>query len=149
MVVLTEPTARSAGGAVARLARVVEHALVEADLSLPQYRLLLLLAEGSVAASALADHLAVTRPSVTTLVDGLVQRGLVERHPDGDDRRRVGHALTTDGRAALHRAEDAVERRLSAIAGHLGEPAATEAVASLGTWHHALDAHRRERMTRG
>ncbi len=83
------------------LARQVELALVEVDLSLPQYRILILLDEGKVAASALADRLAVSRPSVTAVVDGLVTRGLVERHHDPADRRRVGHDLTAEGRRLL------------------------------------------------
>lgn len=132
--------------AVARLARVVESALGEVDLTLPQYRLLALLADGSSAAAALADRLAVSRPSVTAVVDGLVQRGLVERRPDDTDRRRVGHLLTGDGRAALTRADDAVGARLTLIAEELGPDRAPRAVACLSTWGEALDAARDRRL---
>ena len=71
------------GRVVARLARQVELALATVDLTLPQYRVLILLGEGKEAASALADKLAVSRPSVTGVVDGLVARGLVQREPRG------------------------------------------------------------------
>lgn len=148
MVVEVEAPSESAGRAVARLARVVEGVLGELDLTLPQYRLLWMLAEGSAVATALADHLAVTRPSVTALVDGLVQRGLVERQPDTADRRRVGHALTPEGRLALIRAEAAVEHRLITVADHLEPDAATDAVRGLSSWHEALDAVRRQRMAK-
>jgi long-chain acyl-CoA synthetase len=129
---------------VARLARQVELALATVDLTLPQYRVLILLDGGQEAASALAEKLAVSRPSVTGVVDGLVARGLVERHHDRDDRRRVGHELTDQGRRLLGTAEDEIERRLSEIAGlRPGGPAA--AFAGLRPWREALDAYRAAR----
>ena len=67
------------GRVAARLARQVELGLASVDLTLSQYRILILLVEGKEAASSLADKLAVSRPSVTAVVDGLVQRGAVER----------------------------------------------------------------------
>ncbi len=139
------------GRTAARLARQVELALVEVDLSLPQYRILILLDEGKVAASALADRLAVSRPSVTAVVDGLVTRGLVERHHDPSDRRRVGHDLTAEGRRLLKKGDESVDRRLSDIASILAgtetEGAATEAEAfnGLECWRSALDAYRIEK----
>lgn len=129
---------------VARLARQVELALGTVDLTLPQYRVLILLDGGQEAASALAEKLAVSRPSVTGVVDGLVARGLVERHHDRDDRRRVGHELTDPGRRLLGAAEDEIERRLSEIAGlRPGGPGA--AFEGLRPWREALDAYRAAR----
>jgi long-chain acyl-CoA synthetase len=129
---------------VARLARQVELALATVDLTLPQYRVLILLDGGQEAASALAEKLAVSRPSVTGVVDGLVARGLVERHHDRDDRRRVGHELTDPGRRLLGAAEDEIERRLSEIAG-LRSGGARAAFAGLHPWREALDAYRAAR----
>ncbi len=137
------------GRTAARLARQVELALVEVDLSLPQYRILILLDEGKVAASALADRLAVSRPSVTAVVDGLVTRGLVERHHDPADRRRVGHDLTAEGRRLLKKGDESVDRRLSDIASILAGTSdkATEGDAfnGLECWRSALDAYRIEK----
>lgn len=127
-----------------RLARQVELALAAVDLTLPQYRVLVLLAEGKEAASALADKLAVSRPSVTGVVDGLVVRGLVERAHDADDRRRVGHELTAAGRRLLVQADAEIERRLDEITAQRPELAAA-AFAGLGPWQQALDAHRAAR----
>ena len=129
------------GRVVARLARQVELAAATVDLSLAQYRLLILLDGGKEAASALADKLAVSRPSVTGVVDGLVARGLVERDHDVDDRRRVGHALTAEGRRVLETADAEVERRLGEIAAHRPDGAAA-AFAGLGPWQEALDSYR-------
>ena len=135
------------GRVVARLARQVELALATVDLTLPQYRVLILLGGGKEAASALAEKLAVSRPSVTGVVDGLVARGLVERHHDRDDRRRVGHELTDGGRSLLDIAEAEIERRLSGIAA-LSPGGAAAAFAGLGPWREALDAHRSARLAR-
>jgi long-chain acyl-CoA synthetase len=130
-----------------RLARQVELAAAAVDLTLPQYRILVILGEGKEAASVLAEKLAVSRPSVTGVVDGLVARGLVERAHDADDRRRVGHELTNEGRRLLAAADAEVERRLEEITAHRPEVAAA-AYAGLGPWQEALDAYRAARRAR-
>jgi long-chain acyl-CoA synthetase len=129
---------------VARLARQVELAVATVDLTLSQYRALSLLADGKEAASVLADKLAVSRPSVTGVIDGLVARGLVERHHDDGDRRRIGLDLTNDGRSVLAVAEEEIERRLTEIAGYRPDGAG-EALAGLRPWKEALDAYRAAR----
>jgi long-chain acyl-CoA synthetase len=134
---------RTIGRAAAWLAKQVEIGLAEADLSLPQYRVLGLLDESSAVSSDLAERLAVRPPSVTAIVDGLVARELVERRPVAGDRRRVDHQLTTDGRRALDLADTAVARRLGEIADCLGDPAdADRAFEGLTLWRRALVASR-------
>jgi long-chain acyl-CoA synthetase len=123
--------------------------LAQVDLSLSQYRTLMLLDEGTAAASFLADSMAVSRPSVTAVVDGLVSRGLVERKHDDDDRRRVEHRLTEQGRRVLCAADGAVEARLREIAGHLpNEEQTAEAFAGLELWRSGLDAFRAAKKRR-
>jgi long-chain acyl-CoA synthetase len=160
------------GRTAARLARQVEIALSDVDLSLPQYRVLIHLDEGlldkghkaQMVASALADRLAVSRPSITGVVDGLVQKGFVERHHDPEDRRRVGHNLTSKGRTVLRKADESVNRRLSEIA-HVGEAnrvtptnvaaarndaaLVAQAFGSLEQWRAALDAYRAVKSSAG
>src|SRR3954462_5713461 len=99
---------------LARLSKVVEHALGDA-LSLPQYRLLAFLSQGDWAASALADRLDVSRPSITGLVDGLVKRGLAERRPGGDARRRFEHVLTADGKRARRAADERADGAIRTV----------------------------------
>lgn len=126
------------------MARQVERALDNVDLSLPQYRILMLLDEGPTVASGLADYLAVSRPSVTSVVDGLVSRGLVQRrHEDDSDRRRIGLSLTAAGRRLLTLADRAADARLQEIAQHLEDPEQVErAFDGLGLWLEALTRHR-------
>jgi len=136
----TEPPPHP-GRVLARLARQVEIALASADLTLPQYRVLILLCERHQEASVLADKLAVSRPSVTGVVDGLVARGLVQRRHDPDDRRRVCHWLTEEGRRLLAAADSGVQERLHQIA-ELRPDGGEHAFAGLESWQAALDVHR-------
>lgn len=127
---------------VARLARHVEVALAGCDLTVPQYRLLALLSEGSVNASTLAERLVVSRPSVTALVDGLVARGMVERGSDPSDRRHVTHLVTELGTSVLDEADRTAAARLQDLSRYLppeDKPAAGE---GLVAWERALDSYR-------
>ena len=92
--------------AVARLGRVFEKRLADEGMSLPQFRVMAFLSEGEWAASKVAEWLAVSRPSLTSLVDGLVEQGWVERKEHPTDRRSVLHHLTAPGRARLDEATD-------------------------------------------
>jgi long-chain acyl-CoA synthetase len=127
---------------VARLAKQVELALGELDLSLAQYRLIGNLADGPWQASELAERLIVSRPSVTALADGLVERGLIARTGSEGDRRRVMHVLTDDGRKVLRAADEAIERRLATFAELVSEPDRARAYKGLDVWGKALDRRR-------
>ena len=129
------------GRAAARLAKHVEIALDHVGLSLPQYRVLIILEKGSTAASTLASNLVVSPPSVTALVDGLVTRGFVERVSVVGDRRRVEHVLTDRGRKALAEADAAVNGRLDDIAGYLPSGDRSKVVTGLRLWLKAMDAY--------
>ena len=104
------------GHIIARLARQVEVAVSAVGLSLAQYRLLAILGEtGEAAASKLAELMAVSRPTITGVVDGLVERGLVVREGVEGDRRRVDVVLTEAGRALIAAADSEVQRRIADI----------------------------------
>ena len=127
------------GRTIARLARTVERALAEADLSLAQYRVLAFLSEvDGAAASVVAGRLGVSRPSVTGIVDGLVARGLVERQESTEDRRRVEHHLTPTGLEALAAADLATSQALDALGGHADEGTRRRADDGLDAWAEAL-----------
>jgi long-chain acyl-CoA synthetase len=139
-------TTGSPARVLARLSRIVEHALGDEDLTLPQYRLLAFLDQGDWAASALADRLAVSRPSITGLVDGLVKRGLVERRTGTDDRRRVDHALTAEGKAILARADEHADQALAAFMDTLSRDVTTEAHRALCRLHEEMDNRLEEKL---
>ncbi len=90
------------------------------DLSVPQFRSLKYLERHSGASlSDLADHIGLTLPSMSKLVDGLVARSLVSRKTNAGDRRRVTLALTVQGRGLLKSAYACAEIALTEKLGTL------------------------------
>jgi DNA-binding MarR family transcriptional regulator len=143
-----EPPARvhNPGRTAAWLAKQVEIGLATVDLSLSQYRILGILAEGSEMSSSLAERLAVRPPSVTAVIDGLVTRGWVDRTHNEHDRRRISLGITSEGAAVLASADRAVNERLEQIAGGLPSArSSTRALDDLSLWHQALMIHRASR----
>lgn len=119
------------------LVRRVEDILAGADLTLDQWRVLATLHEhGALAMSDLAARTRIPGPTITRIVDRLVERALLYRNVDPADRRRVlvlpaerGTALRRSlapriataeraGLAALSTAEaDTLRRLLERLAG--------------------------------
>jgi long-chain acyl-CoA synthetase len=144
------PSVGTYGRVTAWLSKRVEVALAKMDLTLPQYRVLGILAEGSAAASGLADRLAVRPPSITAIIDGLVARGLVDRTHEDTDRRRIALRLTEEGARTVADADRVVDEYLSSIAACL--PAKDEAMVlrSLELWGEALGTfHQTRQSTEG
>jgi long-chain acyl-CoA synthetase len=133
-----EPSVGTYGRVAAWLSKRVEVALTQMDLTLPQYRVLGILAEGSAAASGLAGRLAVRPSSVTAIIDGLVARGLVDRRQEDADRRKVEVRLTPEGVQTLAAADAVVDEYLVAIAGHLPDKEEAMALRSLELWARAM-----------
>src|SRR6476619_4303883 len=106
---------------IARLTRVLENH-GPGDLSLPQYRVLGLLSSGHERAGDLAARLAVTKPTLTALVDGLVARGFVVGETPSGDRRAVRVAITDAGRQAADTAGRGFRAVLDEVLGHCADP---------------------------
>jgi DNA-binding MarR family transcriptional regulator len=126
---------------LARLSRLLEHA--GADLSLPQYRVLAMVAQGDDRATALAGRLSLSKPTITAAVDGLVERGMVARTEVAGDRRAVNIQITDAGRDALVAAEERMDERLRPVFDHCDDPAAV--LAALSQLESALDRVMAER----
>jgi DNA-binding MarR family transcriptional regulator len=94
-------------------ARVLERAL--GDMTLPQFRVMALIASSPERANRLAERAAVSRPSLTGLLDGLEGRGWVRRVDVEGDRRGVSLEVTREGAAALKHAELAMTRELEDV----------------------------------
>ena len=125
---LDDAVAAALDAAAARHARLVRLAMAESGgegrLTLPQLRCLQAMAraDGHALPSRLARELAVTPPTMTRTLDGLVERGLVDRQPDPASRRQVALTLTDAGREELARHEAAVRERVRRMLARL-EPA--------------------------
>ena len=67
------------------------------DMGEGQVRILHMLNHQVFTMGDLAERMHVTAPTVSRTVDNLVARGLVDRHPDANDRRRIWLRLTSEG----------------------------------------------------
>jgi DNA-binding MarR family transcriptional regulator len=83
-------------------------AVGEAELSFSQLKVLQLLGEQDedLSLKGLADHFGLSLPAMSRAVDDLVQRGLVTRTEDSEDRRMKRVRATRAGRALVGRLMD-------------------------------------------
>jgi len=131
---------------LARLARVLERASTDpsaANLTLAQYRLMAMIADGADRASEVAGRLSLAKPTVSATIETLVERGLVARQTAPADRRAVRLQLTAKGRVALTAADAAMREVLDDLLGRVADPDAMRR--SLADLHDALDQRRTER----
>lgn len=89
--------------------------------------------------TTLAQRLIVTTASVTSLLDTLERRGLVERRPDPADRRRLLVAITDDGLALVDQFLPEVVALQTAVMAQLSEAQRQQLVKLLATVRHGLD----------
>jgi DNA-binding MarR family transcriptional regulator len=117
---------------LARLARVAEQACQSTGISLPQYRLLDSISNEPRRASDLAACVGVSRPTLTSLVDGLERAGMLRRAAVPTDRRGIQLVATEAGRAALRHAEAALAERIAGLIDRDVQKTVAQALAMLG-----------------
>ncbi|MGZ4762257.1 MAG: MarR family winged helix-turn-helix transcriptional regulator [Ilumatobacteraceae bacterium] len=130
---------------IARLCRVLE-CNASADLTLPQYRVLGLLAGGDERASLLASRVSVAKPTLTSIVDSLFERGFVAREIPDEDRRSVSLSITTAGRTALANAAAEFREVLDEVLVECTDP--ERVLDALGALRDALDERWARRVSR-
>lgn len=128
---------------VARLHRALERT-PDTELTMAHYRVLGLLSLGDERASGLARRMAVSKPTVTALVDNLVDRGLVTRVSEPGDRRAVTLSITPAGRRAVAETGQALRATLDDVVCRCTDPALV--YAALDQLGPALDAWWAERI---
>ncbi len=91
-------------------------ASVDSDVTLPQYRTLVILYhQGTSSVIEVANELNVNPSTATRMIDRLCSKKLVSRHISADDRRRLTLELTKSGRRLVSHVLEERESRLSAI----------------------------------
>lgn len=89
------------------------------DMGEGQVRILHMLGQQEFNMGELAERMHVTAPTVSRTVDNLVARGLVDRHPDANDRRKIWLRLTGEGDSLARQMEigfrSAMERFLQPL----------------------------------
>jgi DNA-binding MarR family transcriptional regulator len=100
---------------VLRVIRTVMRGNRAAGLSVPQFRTLCFLSTyGGASLSDVADHLDLSLPAMSRMVNGLVVRGYVMRRVDSGDRRHVSLSLSAKGKAAMGSTRKAAVPQLAA-----------------------------------
>lgn len=84
------------------------------DISVPQFRALRFIqVHPDSSLSHLAEHMGLTLPSVSKLVDGLVKQKLVSRKESTADRRKLTLVLTTTGSSIVDAARAQAQSNLT------------------------------------
>jgi DNA-binding MarR family transcriptional regulator len=101
--------------AVMRVIRAEMRSQTQPELSVPQFRVLSYVNRNpGTSLSEVADHIGLTRPAMSILVDGLVNRRLMTRGADANDRRRLTLVLTRQGQSLYAAARQHTQARLAA-----------------------------------
>ena len=107
-----------------------------AGLTALQYTALTVLERhDDMSAAQLARHSFVTAQSMGDMIAALQSRGLIDRHRDRSDRRRLVVALTPDGRDLLDRYRDTVAALEASMLAGLPESSVESLRHSLHTCH--------------
>ncbi len=133
---------------ISRYQRSLRHAIEQAEgpgrLTMPQLRCLqAITADGTALTTQLARRMNVAVPTMTSMIDGLTERGLVGRHPDPVDRRQVRIVMTDEGRAVLARYQKIVHARLRTLLAHLTTAQKKRLLAAMDDVASMLDADER------
>jgi len=130
---------------IGRYSRTIRQAIESVEgagrLTIPQLRCLQMMAthaDGSLT-SQLARMLKVAVPTMTSMIDGLVERGMVERQPHPTDRRQVRLLLTTEGRRTLDRYRQITHDRLAEPLSQLDKGQKARLTAALADLNAILD----------
>src|SRR5271155_3457661 len=103
-------------------------------LSMPQFRTLLRVnREPRTSLSAVAEHLGSSLSTVSRIVTGLVDKGLVVRRGSAsEDRRRMSLTLTTRGQAVLDRARRGTQQQMEQALGLLSDRQREDVLTAMG-----------------
>lgn len=89
------------------------------DLNVEQFQILRMIRKGLCSVSKIAAAKHISRPAISQAVDVLVNKGLVRRTQNLQDRRHVGLDLTPDGNALLDAILDRNRQKMEQMLSHL------------------------------
>jgi DNA-binding MarR family transcriptional regulator len=134
---MSEPEPTSTVLTLIRLAKVIEIVLAEEQLTVNQFRMLAFVEDGTPPLRELGVRLVMKPPNISTMLEGLVSRGLIRRRRHREDRRRFDLALTPDGRRVLATARTRTTTALEHLASSTASP--ERLFAGLHAWEAALE----------
>jgi DNA-binding MarR family transcriptional regulator len=117
MAASSKETARDILEVVPAVMRTVRAKMRESgalNLSVPKFRTLgFIVRHRGTSLSDVAEHIGLTLPSMSKLIDGLVERKLVVRQSHPNDRRRITLELTGRGRTLWQSARESTQASLA------------------------------------
>ena len=118
----TEPIVKILEATIPRYLRALRRAVERAEgpdrLTMQQIRCLQAIEaspHGETLTSRLARQMSVSAPSISSMIDGLVERSLVTRLPDPVNRRQIRLVMTDAGRELLRWYDALVEAHLDRL----------------------------------
>ncbi|MEO7289566.1 MAG: MarR family transcriptional regulator [Jatrophihabitantaceae bacterium] len=113
-------------------------ASLEGKLTVPQYRLLVVLRRrGPTNLSRLAEELGVNPSTVLRMIDRLVTAGLVQRGAHPENRREVLVRPTRAGHSVVRRVTNVRQAELARIAERVPQRRLPDVIAALATFNRA------------
>jgi DNA-binding MarR family transcriptional regulator len=109
------------------------------DVTLPQYRMLVVLDHAASNLTALAGALDVTPSTAMRMIDRLEASGLVERSVPEDNRRVTNLELTAAGRRAVHRVTQRRRRDLRRVVDQVPESERTALAHAMSSFADAVE----------
>jgi DNA-binding MarR family transcriptional regulator len=83
-------------------------------LSMPQFRAMVMISKGPCASlSCVAEHLALSLPTTSRIITGLVNKGFLKRQGCAEDRRQMSLGITSRGHAVLIGAWSAAQKSMA------------------------------------
>jgi DNA-binding MarR family transcriptional regulator len=137
-------------------ARVIRLAIADPNdpdrLTLPQLRAMQAIARAGAPGALnaqLARELQVAAPSMTAMIDGLVDRGLVDRSIDPSNRRQVLILLTDIGAVRLAEMEELMHARMHQVIEHLSHEQRQRALDGIVLLHEAIARYHQQARDSG
>ena len=104
------------------------------DLTVPQFRALAFLnTHPGATLSGVAEHVGLTLPAASRMIDGLVTRNYAERQPSAANRRCIELRLSSDGQQMLEFTKQRTQQALSDLLAPLAPPERATVTAALET----------------
>ena len=92
-------------------------------IRIAQYRMLgLLIKSGPLSMSEIGKNLYISKPSMTTLADSMIEQGWIEQNPDPADRRVKRISITQKGKMHLRQAFSVYREDVKGLLSRLDEP---------------------------
>jgi DNA-binding MarR family transcriptional regulator len=109
-------------------------------ISVPKFRTLVFIERTQNASlSAAAEHLGLSLPAMSRLVETLVTNALVERRPVATNRRQLALALTDQGRATLEKVRTQIRLHIAERVNNLTAADLTYVLEAMRVLHKAFE----------